>query len=518
MQIHGNKNIFKIMKSLFVLLSLLSVLNAASVEATLSSNEIVQGNMAQLKIKAIGDKVLFPNINEVDGHQVLGRHESQQNSITYINGEVENIRAVTLVLTFAPQRDMTIPSYDIEIDGKVYKTKELKLKVVKATAPNANGNEPFSLQLRSDNKSVMVGEPFLVTVYFSLQNGTRLSENPQYNPPQFKEFFSKQVGDAKTYSEGNRQVTEIKYILTPKSEGNFTVGPATAKIGVADRTRRDMFGRFFGTKWSAIASNTINIKVKANEHNSDLVGSFTLEQNIDRQKVKANKPINLSIKITGEGSLEDLDWPNYEIDNVTVYGDDAKVSTDIIDGKIVSTYTKTFAFISDDDFTIPLKSISVYDTKEKKIKQLEIPSYDIKIDSAKKVSNSTAAAPSEMKKPKVEDGKVQTNIKVPEKSMLDGEKRVEKPKETQWLILILAFISGMFVMYMLKYLPKISFRRKNATVSQEKALKILYAHINESKEIEEMVRKLYAKKNGDKNIKIDKKVLNDLVAKVEKKN
>ena len=507
MQIHGNKRIVSVMKSLIVLFSLFTVLNAAGVEAMVSNTHIVQGNMAQLKLKVTGDKASFPNIREIAGHQVLGRHESQHNSFTYINGEMKNVRSITLVLTFAPQKDLTIPSYDIEVDGTVYKTKEIKLKVEKPTVPKVAGKEQFSLQLRSNKKSVIVGEPFLATVYFSLQNGTRLSENPQYNKPEFKGFFSKEVGEAKTYNEGSRQVTELRYILTPHKEGNFTVGPATAKIGIADRTKRDMFGRFFGTRWTPIVSNTINIEVKPNHHQSDLVGSFVLEQNIDAKNVKANKPVNLSVKITGEGSLEDFELIPFEIDGVTVYGDDAKIDSKIVDGKIYSTYTKSFAFISDADFTIPSRSISVYDTKHKTEKHLEIPAYDIKIDSAK------VAAVMSVPKAEVQDGKVQTNIKVEEKSMLDGEKRLEEVKNTQWWIPLLAFISGLFVMYMLKYLPKIRFKRKNSTVSEDEALKILYAHINESKEVEDMVRKLYAKKNGDKSVTIDKKVLNSLVQK-----
>jgi len=145
--------------------------------------------------------------------------------------------------------------------------------------------------MRTEKKSAMVGEPFIVTVFFSLQNGVRLSENPQYNKPEFKGFFVKEVEQEQAYREGNRQVTKLKYILTPQSEGNFTLEPATAKIGIADTSRRDMFGRFFGTVWTPIASNTIDIEVKKKPEDTDLVGSFTLESTIDKQSIKANKPV-----------------------------------------------------------------------------------------------------------------------------------------------------------------------------------------------------------------------------------
>ena len=490
--------------------SLFTLLNAAGVEATVANSEIVVGNMAQLKIKATGNRAAFPNIREIGGVKVLGRHQGQNSSFTYVNGEMKSERTTTLVLTFAPQKDMTIPSYTVNIDGTDYKTKAIDLKVVEATVPKMGGSSQFSLLLRSHKKSVMVGEPFLATVYFSLKNGVRLSENPQYNKPEFKGFFAKEVGEEKSYNKGNRQVTELRYILIPKSEGNFTVGPATAKIGVADRNRRDMFGRFFGTTWTPIASNTIDLEVKPQPHNAELVGSFIIENSMDKQNVKANKPVNLSVDITGEGSLEDFELPNYEIDGVTVYSDDAKVDTSIDGEKITSNYSKSFAFISDHDFTIPAYSITVYDTKSKSVKTLEIPSYEVKIEGEKAVTPIVTSTPTS------NAGVVQTNLEVPEKSMLDdGEKATVEVPKTEWWITLLAFISGLIVMYLLKFLPSIKWKERSRTFKESEALKILYPHINESKEIEEMVRKLYAKKNGDKNVSIDKKALKEILEKIE---
>jgi hypothetical protein len=513
MQNHSKHNIQKTVVFLLTLLtihySLFTAATAASVEATLSTNEAVQGNMVQLKIKAIGNRAAFPDIKEIGGSQVVGRHQSQNNSFTYINGEMKNERSTSLVLTFAPQHDMTIPSYSVNIDGTVYKTDPIALKVVKSKAPQTLNNDKFSLQMRADKKSVIEGEPILVTVYFSLENGVRISENPQYNAPSFKGFLVKEVDEEKTYREGNRQVTELKYLLTPQREGNFTIGPATAKVGVSDTSRRDMFGRFFGTVWIPIHSNSINIEVKPTTQNTDLVGSFYIENSIDKQQVKANKPVNLTVKIEGEGSLEDFEFPEYEIDGVTIYSDDAKVDTEVIGKKLKSTYVKSFAFIAENDFTIPSRSISVYDTKTGTVKTLEVPSYEIKVESKK-------AAPATIEEKREQHAVVQTNIKQDESLLPDTADEKVEVKNIEWWMLMLAFVSGLFIMYLFKYMPLSKFRREKSPYSESEALKILYAHINESKEIEEMVRKLYARKNSDKSVVIDKKVLRELVEKVKK--
>ncbi|NNJ45158.1 MAG: hypothetical protein HKP62_03985, partial [Sulfurovum sp.] len=54
-------------------------------------------------------------------------------------------------------------------------------------------------------------------------------------------------------------------------------------------------------------------------------------------------------------------------------------------------------------------------------------------------------------------------------------------------------------------------RGKVNPYKESEALKILYGHMSEDAQIEEMVRKLYARKNGDKNVQIDKKVLKEMV-------
>ncbi len=515
-QIHGSQGMQKI---LFLILMLCSFVYATEVEvfsyvpeakALVSDTEIVAGHMIRLKIRANGDKVVFPNIEEIDGAKVLEQHEIIVNRPHYINGVLKKERTI-LFLTFAPHHDVTIPSYDVKIDGKMYKTKPIKIKVVPVNAQNIEDNNKFFLHLEADKKSVIVDEPILVTVYFSLKLGLRLSANPQYTQPVFKGFFAKQLGDEKTYNEGNRQVTELKYLLTPQSEGNFTIGPARVKIGVSNQYKRDMFGRVVGTTWVPIASDRVKIEVIKKPQESDLVGSFSIESSLDTKKVEANKPVNLILQIAGEGTLEDFEFPDFEIDGVTVYSDDAEIVTDVNHNTIHSTYSKSFVFISDRDFTIPAQRISVYNIKSKTVNYLEVPSYDVHVEGSQIQTQ---------QKPqfKISDGgKEYNNLNIPQKSMLDSEEEyaLTKVQSTPWWMMVSAFVSGLLVMYLFQYFLSAKWKRKGSKINEAEALKILYAYINESQEMEDMVRKLYAKKNGDKSIIIDEIILQTLVEKLK---
>jgi len=269
-----------------------------------------------------------------------------------------------------------------------------------------------------------------------------------------------------------------------------------------------MFGRFFGTNWTPIASNTLNIEVKEQPVETDLVGDFTLKSNLDQNSVKANKPVNLTITIKGEGSLEDFKFPNYEIDGVTIYSDEAKVESRLVKGVLESSATKSFVFISEEDFEIPEHNISVYNIKTSKVSHLHIPSYTVKVTPQKSLSAITHSTDTK--------GHVQSNLN---QQPLVKEKVVTKiveQKSVAWWMLVLAFVLGMSSMYLLQYLLQHKGKRRQNPFKESEALKILYAHISNDAKAEEMVRKLYAKKNGDKSITIDKKLLKQLVEKYKK--
>ena len=473
---------------------------SASVEATVSSTEVVSGNEVQFRIKAVGDDAVFPDIQTIVGHKVQGTHSSSSSSYSFINGNMKSEHATTKTFSFVPTKDMTIPSYEIEIDGKVYKTDPIRITMVKSNAPSGQNSDLFTLQMRTNKTKVMAGESLMVTVYFSLKNGVRLSQDIQYTQPTFPGFIVTESGEQNAYIKGDYQVQEVRYILTAQEEGNFTATPAYVRVGIADRSRRDIFGMTFGTKWKQLTSNTLEIEVLPQPKESDMVGDFTVETTIDAQEVKANKPVNLTVKIEGKGNLESFEFPKYEIDGVTVYSDEAKVETKVVNGEIFSTYSKSFAFISEENFTIPERSFSMLTLKDKQIQTLKVNGYDVTIKKTKSGVGPVETAQMH--------GVVQTKIE-PIPAEAASEKHIEE-KSIAWWMVAVAFGSGALFMMLLQRLPRLKSRRANPYKESE-ALKILYTHMSEDAQVEAMVRKLYARKNGDKTVEIDKKLLKEMV-------
>lgn len=486
----------------------ITLLQAASVEARLNSNEIVKGNMAQLQIKATGNRAAFPKIEKIGDTKVLGRSENSSISVQIINSKKSVIKSTTLTLTFAPQHDMTIPSFTVNVDGQQLKTKPLSLKVVEShvKVPSGQGGKrpPFYLSMQADKSNAIVGEPVVLTIYFALRDGVQIRRDTQYAPPKFDGFFAKAVNDQKVYRKNGYQIQELRYILIPQKKGSYEIGPAMAKVGVVDRSQRDIFGNFFGTKWSQIASNSVKITVEPAPTDTDLIGEFRVETSIDHPVTKPNKPVNLTVTVRGVGSLEDFEMPDYEIDGVTVYSDDAEITSRVSGGKLISSYKKHFVFISDHDFTIPSRSYSVLNPQSKKVTTLKVRGYAIKVKGATAPTpavNGTTATPAPV---------VHTDIPTDQTSE-SKQSAVKVVEKSSWWMLVAAFVLGALTTLLLTQLPWRRWFAKERFFKADEALKILYPHMSEDPEVEAMVRQLYAKKRGEKGIEIDKKALKAMV-------
>ena len=457
-------------------------------KASVTDHDIAVGDIVELKIRARGNRVSFPYIEVIDGIKVLSRQERVTNVHTYVRGEFQRERT-TLILTFAPQKDMTIPSYQIEIDGKRYHTNPIALKVHQAEDPT------FSLKLLSTRKTVINGEAFLVTVRFSLKHGVEISDAPEYLRPAFQGFFVENADEGSSYDAGEHQVTELRYILTPHTDGNFTLGPAHAKIGLHERNQKENSKIKLAKRWLNKASNTLNIEVLPKQSGSDLVGRFSMHADINGHNVEANKPLELTVSISGEGNLVNFEFPEYELDGVTIYSSDAEVDIKVVEGHIRSSYRKKFVFISDKDFTLPKRSVTVYDPQTKKVETLSID-----------------ALPVTIKKPEAgkRSERKNTETKKSRNSSSELGTTLLHYVTAWWKVLL-----GVLLLALLFYLWRSRRKNRAKTYSEEEALKILYGHISKDPEIEEMVRRLYARKNGDRSIEIDMERLQTILTKLE---
>ncbi len=501
-------------KKLCLLLFTSVTLYAGSIESSVDSTEIARGDSVLFSITIVGeDSDPLPEMEEIDGMKVEQITRNNGSDFVYVNGKSVMQHTTTVTYEFKPKYNMTIPAFQVMVDGKVETSKAINLRVVKAKAGSKRKNKYFSLDIKLNKQKIYVGEPVVATVYFRQNKNINLMEL-EYKKPLFSAFFSKQLEGEITYKEGVYTVHELKYLLIPKKEGKVIIEPATAKVSQRVQERQD--GGWFANvpKWSNLSSPTLTLEVLPAPNDYDLAGDFTLTSSIDKKEVKANKPVNITIELKGEGSLEDFEGIEFDIPNVTVYSDDAKVKSSYKKGKLKSHYIKSFAFISDYDFTIPSKKIRLFDYKKGKIKLLETKSYNIKVDGGQKAKTEPITVVHTKNEVKKEPKK---DLNVEKVSALQKFENLSPSVLLLSLTFLLGALSSLFAVYMVKYILRRRKAKKHAFDGHE-ALQILYPYMGESVEVEFMVRQLYAIKNGEKKIKIDRELLKKLLNKYKLKD
>jgi hypothetical protein len=493
------------------------MVQAGSVEAMVDEHEVAKGESVLFSITVVGEESdPLPELSDINGYKIEQITRNRGSDFVHIDGKSVMQTTTTITYEFKPQFNMTIPAFQVMVDGKVETTEAISLRVVEKRVGSKPKNKYFSLEMRLNKENAYVGEPLVATVIFRQNSKINLMEL-DYKKPPFTNFFAKQLDEEKSYQEGVYKVHELNYLLMPKKEGSVTIEPATAKV--AQRVEEKQAGGWFANvpKWSNIASERLNLEVKKPMGVYDIGGDFTLKSSVDTKEAKANKPINLTIEFKGEGSLEAFSGFEFDIPDVTVYSDDAKVKSDFSNNKLSSHYIKTFVFIADHDFTIPSKTVNVFNYKTGKIKKLTTSTYEIKVGGGVKkevVSPSTQPLVYSKNRQVAEEPKGSLTDELLLKTEAINERFVNL--SPGFKLLGLMFLLGFFSAFLIKYLFRFVFgifrkKEKRESFDGHEALQILYPHIGEHADVEYMVRQLYAIKRGEKRVKLDKKLLKELL-------
>ena len=479
-----------------ILFFTLSFLSAGSISATVDRSEVIKGDTVLLTLTVTGKKIDYiPEIEEISGQKVLNIQRRSSTNFVHVNGVSSMEKTQTLILEFRPDDNMTIPSFSVNVDGKLETAKEIKLTVVKSATGTKRSTKNFELEIEISKSKLYLGESAILTVYFKQRTNVNVLQI-DYAPPKFTNFFSKQIGNGKTYRKGVFTIQELTYLLIPKVAGKLTLEPARAKV--AQRSRQKQKGGWYVDvpKWTQLSSPSLIVTVKKPTEAHDVVGSYRLSTHIDHIKVNANKPVRLKVELVGKGALDDYEGVKFNIPNVTMYADEAKIKSTVLGKVLQSHYEKSFVFIANHSFTIPSKTVRVYNHKTGKVKVLKTKEYKIEVKGSQGIERQSV---------------VHTKVPVP----IEEDKNVKKPWVStlpSLLALFLAFALGVSLTLAFKYIPFATlWKRKEKQFKGSDSLKVLYPKMSENPEVEEMVRKLYAIENGAKNIKIDKQRLKELV-------
>lgn len=474
---------------------------------------VYSGENVTFTITAEGSGIEFPNITAVDGYEILGT--SSTNSVNIVNGSMS--KSISRSYTFAPAKDVTIPSYAVKIDGQAYETQPQKISVLKPAA-STNG-EPIVLQMKLDKQEAYVGEPVRLMLSFKRKIDTKV-DKAEINDPDLKDFWVKKLGDGQGEKsvEGDYLVQSFDYILFPKKAGDFTIPAAYANVGTAQKTNAEAgFEQFFNDpffatmrmQWHKIYSNDAKLMIKPLPQNTYIYGDFNIKAKVDKTEVDANKPVNLTITVDGSGNIDDIAKFVPDIKDVILYADEPKITASMQDGKYTGTFSEHIAIVADRDYTIPPAAFSYFDAKQQKVVTKTTEAISIHV-------TGTPASQA----PKLE-GEAQPKLETSKPEKAQNETKIENGKtvlSNYWMLLIgvlmgIAVSMGVFFIISGKKAPSKEKKESSLAPSIKKAkndrelFELLLPYAKENKPIEQTVLKLEENLYGGKDHKIDKKAL-----------
>lgn len=370
---------------------------------------------------------------------IYGPSTSSQSSIQIINGQMSQSSSYTYTFTLMAQKTgtFTIPSASIQVGGKTYKSKSIKIQVVASSSghqraqsqqgqyPSQQRNQGTSqrqstaisgsdlfMTANASRTRVYEQEAILVTYkLYTLVNLTQLDGKlPTLDGFQIQEIplpnnkeFTTESYNGKIY----HAVVWSQYVLFPQKSGNLVIPPITYEGVVVQQNRSvDPIEAFFNGNAGMVEVKKKITTPKLTIHVSPLptkpagfsgaVGLFNISSSISSDKVKTNDALTLKIKLNGTGNMKLISVPEVAFPkDFETY--DAKVNDRLSLTRSGLSGSKEFEYLAvprhAGKFTIPATKFVYFDTSKHAYKTIVTEPYIIRVEkgsgSQSSVSNYT---------------------------------------------------------------------------------------------------------------------------------
>ena len=387
-------------------------LSQTTFEAKVSKTKLGENERLRVdfKMNKDGDNFNPPDFANFD--VIGGPNTSVSNS--WMNGVRSYAKTYSYFLSPKRQGTLKIGEATIEIDGEIYRTKDVNVLV---TAPVQRPNDPYNTETVATENIHLIAEvsnsnPYLneaITVvyklYVSVNTGVRNwreLDNPKYNDfwSQNIEIKGLQVQNGKYKGEDYRYVVLRKTVLYPQKTGKLDIEPYVLDVTVEVPTnRRDIFGgRHMATvnRTVSAGNRTINVKPLPEEGKPDdfsgAVGDFKFNVITSKSELNASESLDARVEVTGSGNMKLFQLPELNLpSSLEVYEPEhnENVRTDLggMRGSISDNYTVVPQYKG--KYPIPSISFSYFDLKTKTYKR--ISSGEIIIDVIEGPINATAS-------------------------------------------------------------------------------------------------------------------------------
>ena len=232
---------------------------------------------------------------------------------------------------------LRIGQASIEIDGEIYKTIPIEIKVSEAVDKPRDPNSPeylidenLHLVTEISNKTPYLNQGITVLYKLYFRSPLQISDARESDSPKFKDFWSHQIKIPQLKVErGNYKgidynvVVWRKTVLYPQKTGELILDPLTLSLMIDIPSKRtDFFGnRVYEQASRSISSGKKVIKVKNLPDTgkpssfSGAVGKFDFNVSVNKDALKASESFQVKVKVSGLGNLKLFNLPNIVVPN-----------------------------------------------------------------------------------------------------------------------------------------------------------------------------------------------------------
>ncbi|MCB0395145.1 MAG: protein BatD [Flavobacteriales bacterium] len=383
-------------------------------QASVDKNQVGVGEYFQLnyELNSMGSDFRPPSVAGIEVVQQLGPSRQSYN----INGQVSEKWTMKYLLQTKQEGEVVIPPASIKVKGEVYETETIRVKVTKAASSGSavaeSGDKDVFLKLESSKNSAYVGEVLTLSCYlyskvnignfepFDIQKDGFLHFTV---PPVRKPGEPVSVNGVR-YTRWRMQ----KDILVPQKAGQLEIPAISTTFYVQEAIpgRRSWADAIFGTPTRNVPRSVktppmrFNIKPLPEEGKpvgfTGAVGDLRMKVETDRNRLKANEAVTLTITLSGNGNLQLLETPHPDFSaSFEVYDPKKSENISINENGISGSVKFEYVLIPrrDGKITIPSFPFHYFNPVRSSYVTLESPEFVIEVEPGSAPHTNAVRAP-----------------------------------------------------------------------------------------------------------------------------
>ena len=229
-----------------------------------------------------------------------------------------------------------------------------------------NAQDLFILKVAKNKAYINEAIPLTLTLKYSASDPILKKD---FEELLAKSFWIKELDESEPYRKGESTYIDFNYLVSAQSVGGIVIDEQV--ISIARREAKTNL-----IQWKQIYSNQVKIEVLALPKGITIQGNYNIELSIDKTKVEANTPINLTLKLSGSGNINDIEPFKLNMKEQLVFSD-----TPIIDE---NTFTQKFSILSEESFTLKAIVFEYFNIDTKLTEKIKTKPIKIEVESNKK--------------------------------------------------------------------------------------------------------------------------------------